>query len=59
MDSRFSGIITYIDTQLSKNNIRSLPPIPHPTGGFRANGSHPPFPADRQDAAFIEVVLVL
>ena len=31
---------TNISLQLSKNNVRSLPPIPHLKGRFRANGSH-------------------
>jgi hypothetical protein len=31
---------TNIELELSKNEVRSLPPIPHPKGRFRANGSH-------------------
>jgi len=55
MDSRFSGIITYMDTQLSENNLRSLPPSPRPKGRFRANGSHQANAADTTDCAFFEV----
>jgi hypothetical protein len=37
---------TNISLQLSKNNVRSLPPSPRPYGRFRANGSHQPLAAD-------------
>ena len=45
---------TNISLQLAKNNVRSLPPIPHPYGWFRANGSHPAVARDRPDSAFFE-----
>jgi hypothetical protein len=38
---------TNIGLQLSKNKVRSLPPIPRPEGRFRANGSHQAHAADR------------
>ena len=37
---------TNIELELSKNKVRSLPPIPHPEGRFRANGSHQPLAPD-------------
>jgi hypothetical protein len=43
---------TNIELELSKNNVRSLPPIPHPKGRFRANGSHQRLASDPDSGAF-------
>ena len=59
MNSRFSGIITYRDTQLSENNLRSLPPSPRPKGRFRANGSHQAHAGDALDWFLLPWVLPL
>jgi hypothetical protein len=43
-------------TTVVKEQRCSLPPIPHLQGRFRANGSHPPLPADATSSVFSEGV---